>query len=685
MADTLRHTRSFGGGEVTREFFGRIDDPKYQTGLATCRNFIVLPHGPVANRPGSYFVREVKDSTKFTRLIPFAYSDEQTLVIEFGAGHFRFHTMGGTIIDLGVPYEIANTYAEDELNAVSFVQSGDIITLVHPNHPPRELKRLGAVSWTLTDIAFAPTILAPTAPAAVATPGATPGTPSTQEYVVTSIATDGIDESRQSAIASCSNNLYDDGAYNDISWVAAAGAVRYNVYKRSSGLFGYIGQTDQLTFRDDNIAADLGGTPPNASNPFVGVGNYPSAVSYFDQRRVFAATDNQPQRTWMTKTGTESNLDASLPTQDDDAISFRIAARDANRIRHLVPMNDLVMLTSSATWRVTSINTDALTPTSISARTQASAGANKAAPVLINSAMIYAAARGGHMRELGYSKDANGYTTGDISLRAPHLFDFYDITTLAFSSAPYPIVWSISTSGKLIGLTYVPEQQIGAFHQHDTINGVYESCCCVAEGSEDVLYTVVRRVIDGQSVRYIERSASRLFENQEDAFFVDCGATYDGAATDTISGLDWLEGQTVSILADGGVCPQQVVTGGTIELDEEASVIQIGLPITADIESLPMWLEIAGYGQGRPKNVASVYMRVYRSSGIFAGPTTDELTEAKQRSDEPYGTPPRLKSEEIEIVIKSAWSDDGVVFMRQVDPLPLMILSFTLDVAIGGG
>lgn len=685
MADTLTHTRSFAGGEVTREFFGRIDDGKYQTGLATCRNFIVLPHGPVANRAGTRFVREVKRSINFTRLLPFTYSDDQTLVIEFGEGYFRFHTQGGTVLNGGVPYEVAHTYAEAQLNAVQIVQSADVITLTHPAHPPRELRRLGATNWTLTTIAFSPTVTAPGSVAASAHAGATPGTPTQQEYAVTAVASDGIDESRASTSAFVSNNLYDDGAYNDITWGAVAGAARYNVFKRTAGLLGYIGQTDQLTFRDDNIAADLGRTPPIGSNPFNGAGNYPAAVSYFDQRRVFAATDTQPQRTWMTKTGTESNLDSSIPTLDDDAISFRIAARDANRIRHIVPMSDMILLTSAAAWRITSINTDALTPTSISARVQASAGANRTTPVTINNSMLYVAARGGHLRELGFSRDAGGYTTGDISLRAPHLFDNLDITSMAFASAPYPIVWSVSTSGKLIGLTYVPEQQVGAFHQHDTTNGVFESCATVAEGTEDALYVVVRRVIGGQSVRYIERMATRLFGAQNDAYFVDCGATYQGGPTSTVSGLTWLEGQKVSILADGSVRPQQVVTGGKVTLDDPASTVHVGLPIVADLETLPLSFEIAGYGHGRPKNVAAAYVQVYRSSGIFAGPTLDELTEAKQRSFEPYGAAPELKSEDVEIVVDGAWTDSGRVFIRQVDPLPLTVLSLTLDVALGGG
>ena len=73
MANIRTLQRSFAGGEISPEMFGRNDDAKYQAGLARCRNFIVKPQGPVENRPGLQFVREVKDSTKRTRLIPFTY------------------------------------------------------------------------------------------------------------------------------------------------------------------------------------------------------------------------------------------------------------------------------------------------------------------------------------------------------------------------------------------------------------------------------------------------------------------------------------------------------------------------------------------------------------------------------------------------------------------------------------
>lgn len=672
---------SFAGGEVSPEMFGRIDDTKSQTALAKCRNFIIKPQGPAENRAGFAFVRAVKDSTKRVRLIPFTYSTTQTMVIEVGAGYFRFHTLGATLLSAGAPYEISNPYAEADLFDLHYVQSADVLTITHPGYAPQELRRLGATSWTLTTPSFGSPLAAPTGQSA--TPNAV-DTTYNFSYVITAVSTDGFSESTPSAAATCTNNLFTSGRWNTIAWSAVAGAAMYKVYKLQGGMFGYIGQTAGLSMIDDNIAADASVTPPAYEAVFASSGNYPAAVSYFEQRRCFAGTTNQPQNIWMTRSGTESSMSYSLPVRDDDRIAFRVAAREANTIRHIVPLTQLLLLTSSAEWRVTSVNSDAITPSTISVRPQSYVGASNVQPVIINNTLIYGASRGGHMRELAYNWQASGFITGDLSLRAAHLFDSYDVTDMAYAKAPQPIVWFVSSSGKLLGLTYVPEQQVGAWHWHDT-DGVFESCATVAEGGEDRLYCVIRRTVNGSSVRYIERMASRQFVDQADAFFVDCGATYSGAPATTISGLTWLEGKTVSILADGAVCPQRTVVGGQITLDNAASKVQVGLPITADLQTLPLAAQIdSGFGQGRFKNVNKVWLRVYRSSGIFAGPSETELTEAKQRTTEAYGTAPALKSEEIPIMITPAWADSGQVFVRQSDPLPLTAVSLTAEVAIGG-
>lgn len=681
MANARTFARSFNGGEVTPEFYGRIDDPKYQVGLALCQNFVILPHGPAANNAGTEFVRAVKNSAKRTRLLPFTFSTTQTMVLEFGEGYFRFHTQGATLVDGVAPYEVANDYLENELFDVKFVQSADVLTLVHPLHPPRELRRLGALSWSLSEINFGTTVPAPSNITATATTATSPTSLRLYDYLVTGAI--GVQESALPLYATCTNNLDEAGASNFIEWDAAPGPVDYyNVYRRYAGVFAFIGQTDQLELTDEGILADVSRTPPRAQNPFLGTGNYPSAVTYFEQRRVFGGTLNAPQTEWLTRSGTESNLDTSIPSRDDDALSFRIAAREANSIIHLVPLQVLLTMTQAGEFRVG--DGSVLTPASLSVKPQSYVGSGPATPQIVNNNLVFAAARGGHIRELGFSNDAGGYITGDLSLRATHLFDGLQIVDMAQTKAPYPVVWAVSTNGKLLGMTYIPEQGVNAWHQHST-KGSYESVAVVAEGDEDAQYFIVKRTINGSVVRYVERRASRRFVERADAFFVDAGVRYVGPPISALSeGLAHLEGEEVAILADGAVLPRQTVTGGTLSLERPASKINIGIPITARIKTLPFAQEMQGYGQGRPKNVSEIWLRFFESGGVFAGPDFERLYETKMRRDEDLGDAPDLRTGEVSLKVSPTWSDDGALCIEQTDPLPVTLLSLSMEVAVAG-
>jgi hypothetical protein len=820
MTNTLLYTRSFAGGIISPDMYGRIDDIKYNTGVEVARNFLILPQGPAVNRAGTKFVAEVKDSTVRTRLIPFRYSLEQTMVIEAGEAYFRFHTYGATlqtdvstpapwdvataysvgdvvtksgsswycmaantgndpdtpanqygatpvitttwsltaaastsipsgyspttslptvavagakyyltittyetsgrwVVDgegypayiervtevikyegyTGVsvtspsgfwfelpgtdvtegPYEIPTPYAAADLFDLRFVQSADVLTITHPNYAPRELRRLGAQSWSLTEITFGSTLAAPTISSVTPTTGSAASDTQSYSYVATNVSDDQLDESNPSAVVSATNQLFDTGALNTITF---SGAARRNVYRLSGGIYGFIGQTETATMVDDNIAPDISRAPPQNQDPFAT--DWPAAVTYFEQRRAFGGTTLLPQTFWLTKSGTESNLDYSIPVRDNDAISIKIAARQANNILHMLPLGDLLVFTTSAVWRVTSVNSDALTPSSVSVRPQTFIGSTNVQPVSTGSAALYAAARGGHVRSLAFDFNAQSYISVDMSLRASHLFDYRSIVALDYAEAATPTVWAVSSDGSLLGMTLVPEQEVFAWHYHDTFQGEFESICVVGEGQFDVLYTIVKRTIGEATVRYIERLEPRYFPSLEESYFVDCGITYSGAATTTITGLDHLEGETVSILADGGVVSPREVVSGAVELDVAAELVHVGLPIAADCKTLPLAVDnLPAYGQGRQKNVNKAILRVNRSSGFLVGPNEDTLTPAKIRTTETYGTPPALQTGDVEVDLLPEWNDNGAVVIRQIYPVPLEISSLTLDVVFG--
>ena len=753
-------TRSFAAGEIAPELFGRLDLTKYQTGLATCRNFEVLPHGPVRNRPGFEYVNEVKFSAKKTVVRPFSFNTTQTYILEFGDAYVRIHTLGATLLsgtstnitgitqanpavvtsaahgyatgqwlflagiggmtrlnrwvkitvidgdhyslqDLGgnnidsttytaytaggtatPPLEVVSPFAEADLFDVHFTQSADVLSLVHPSYAPQELKRLSATSWTLSPIGFVPTIGTPAAPG-LAKAGT--GSSTNYTYVTTALAANTLEESLPSASSTIASDLTTAGNTITITPAAVSGAVRYNIYRLFNGLYGYIGQTDGSAFVDNNVSPDVSQTPAITNTPFGSASNYPGAVGYYEGRRVFAGTDTKPQGYWMTRSGTESNLSYSIPTRDDDTIQGNIIASEVNRVRHIVPLSVLVMLTSGGIWKVFPQNSDILTPASARPKQESNDGASNVSPILTGRSVLFAEDATSRVRELRYAISNNivVFEANDISIIAPHLFDGFTITDSAYVKAPHKIAYWVRSDGELLGLTHLPEQQVAAWHHHDTA-GTFESIAAVKEGTEFPLYAVVNRTIGARQVRYIERQHTRFFSQQADAFFVDAGVTYTGAATDTISGLWHLEGATISILADGGEHPTVTVTDGTITLERTASTIHMGLGYTSQLQTLPFTYETQAFGQGARKTPSEVWFRVKDSETVQAGPSFDKLREYPARSNENWDTPPALKTDELHLVIDSKWGTSAQVCVQQAKPLPLEILSMVISVAFGG-
>ncbi|RYF43843.1 MAG: hypothetical protein EOO27_44005, partial [Comamonadaceae bacterium] len=274
-------------------------------------------------------------------------------------------------------------------------------------------------------------------------------------YIVTSRDEVGIEESLGSSSVSTTNDLSVAGQYNTIRWPAVPGVRFYGVYRWVSGIYGFIGRAgEDCVFEDRNIIPDTTVTLPLQINPFQGSGNYPRAVSYHEQRRVFGGSINLPQSVWMTRSGTERNLGYSEPARDDDSVVLRVVSREANTIRHMVPANDLILLTSGGEWKVASGDGGAITPSTVSVKQQGYSGSSGAAPVVTNRTILFAEERGGHVRELQYSWQQQGYQTTDVSLLAPHLFDYHTVRQMAFSRAPTPMVWLVRNDGVLLGMTY---------------------------------------------------------------------------------------------------------------------------------------------------------------------------------------------------------------------------------------
>lgn len=769
MTTTIQ--RSFAGGEISPSLQARIDISKYQSGLSACRNFFVMRHGGARNRAGSEFAEEVKDSTKKVRLIEFIFNNEDSLVLEFGENYIRF-IKDGAYIKVGVAiYELATTYTEAEIAELNYVQIGDVVTIAHQNHPPADLKRLADNNWTLTDITFAPETTKPTFDSVS---GGTPSPGDTIRYAITAVDGDFGEESLPN-FSVTADTLVNAANPMTITINLVPGVDNYVIYKSKNGIDGFIGFFTGNTFVDNGVEPDLTENPPRARNPFDSVGNYPATVTYFQQRRVFANTINEPEKIWASKVGAFSNFSAGFPIREDDSITFTVAGRQVNEVKHLIDLNSLVIFTQGSEWSAAAPEAGPFTTTNINAQQHSYNGSSDLEPLLVNGTALYVQNRGTVIRDLRYSVEVNGYRGNDLSIYASHLFDENTIVDWAYQQIPHSNIWVVRDDGTLLGLTYVIEQNMLAWHRHDFDGGFVESVTTIPENNEDVIYVVVRRTINGVTKRYIERIADRTPKDVRDHHILDSHISYDGRntnilhtmtinestgweqseslsvvsstaffsaadvgneiqftdsdgmalriritaftsttaiigrahkdvpislqavavsnwvkAVDMLSGLDHLEGKDVSIYADGFVVAspnnesyvKKTVVGGEITLDDPYGVIYVGLPITADLETLNIDTLNSETLSDKKMLINQVHVSVEESRGLWAGvrePTGDDplecLDELKIREDENYDDPVDLETGVVKVNISGEYNNNGRVFIRQVDPVPLTVLA----------
>lgn len=728
--------RGFSAGELAPVLHARADNAKYVDGLRTCRNFMVLRHGAVANRAGFRFVSACKTNDANVRLQKYvADNPNESILVEVGSGYFRFFKNGAPITvdevtawsnatayevgDLaedggvnyyctaahtnqpppdddywyaldGDTYEIPTPYTTGGLIG-SWEQSGNVVVITHRLHDPRELIYFGDTYWVLQLADTVPTLAAPTG--VVLTP---PGAgPQTYAYQVTARKAETYEESLPSTAVSAAAVLAPTvAAPHTLTWTAIPAAAEYNIYcdPLGNGVFGYVGASTTNTFANPGTVPDFMVTPPLDRTPFVSAETRPHLATHYQQRRFYAQSISSPDGIEASRTGFYNNFGISSPLQDDDALSFRIAGNSNHPIRAMLGLKTLLVLTDGGGWTVGQPKTP-LTPSNLPTEQETYIGAAPdVRPVVVGNAVIYLQSRGVIMRDLQFDIQVEGLAGRDLTLFAAHLFDGHVIDDMDFALTPHSIVWAVRDDGTLLGLTYVREQEVWGWHRHDT-DGDFERVCTVPEATEDAVYVIVSRTIGSGLVRYIERLESREITNfDQNVFFVDSGLSYSGEPADSFSGLDHLEGKRVAIVADGSVITngvedvdedeQYIVTGGTVTLPAEASHVHVGLPIThAQIETL----DIDAHGtaiRDKAKRVGSVTVLLERSSRVFwSGPNaTDvlpyELSRLELPADEYTG--------QVELALESDWEKPGRILIWQKDPLPITVLGILPNLVVGG-
>ena len=675
----------FTSGVLSPGLWSRTDIKKYRSGAKQIVNGIPLAHGGITKRPGTYFIEEVPAAG---RLIPFKYSVVQTYVLAFFNYKMRIYKDGGVVVYpsghelAGQVVEIVSPYALSDLPSLAYMQSADTMFLAHPSYAPRTLTRTDHHVWTFAVIAFEPTIGAPSAPAI------TPKDFSDDEktidinYKISAISEEGEESYPSVKSTTMIPKSWTGGATVEITWASVTNAVKYNVYKNKRGYYGWIGtvsSTDGLKFIDDNIEPDAGDGPKEEKNPFKD-NNNPGVVGIFQQRMVFARSNSQPQTVWASQPGSLNNFSTSYPLKDDDSIEITMDSRQMNEVRALFPLKDsLLVLTSGAEWMMTpGRNSDAITPSATHIYPQSYWGCGTVSPVVAGNNLLMVQNSGKIIRDLYYTIAEDGYAGTEISILAEHLFSS-PVVAWSYQHEPYHTVYAIREDGVLLTLTYMREQEVYAWASHQS-DGAYLDVCSIQNGKNDTVYFLTRR-----NGRYLmEYQKMREYGDViEDAFYVDCGLTYNGSATDTVSGLEHLAGKTVDVLADGSAIKNLIVASdGTVKLPRQYQKIHVGLSYSTLIETLDP--EIDGANGLIKRTVRAILRFRETAGGGEVGPDKDSLVKMKFPLPDDYGNPPGLFSGDMNVALVGRHSGSASIMVKHDYPLPFTLLSQTSVIKVGG-
>lgn len=718
--------QSFNAGEFSPLMNSRTAYQKYASGLEICQNAIPMVEGAYMRRPGTRDIAGVKDHAKKVRIKRFEFSTVQAYMLEFGDQYIRFyrhqgqiqtsgvsawvtatsyavgalvtnggntyycktaHTSGATFAgdaaywyqQSGTIYEIPSPYLEADLPDLAFTQSADVLYIFHKNYAPRKLIRAGHTNWTLSQIEWIDgPYLDQNATGTTLTPSGTSGS-----VTITASAVTGINGG--SGFLST-----DIGRFVRISNPATGEAWGY-------AQITAVGSTTSVTATTGRNFSTANASSAWRLGAWSATTGYPGAAGFFQQRFVAAATTNQPQTIWFGQTGDFENQspDSPNPTggawdgtiQDDDAFDRTISADEVNGIVWLASLQRLILGTIGGEWVVTSEG-PILKPDDITLSRHTKIGSHTpASPVIVGNRVLFLQRAKRKIIELAYSFEDNAYRDADLSRLARHITTS-GVSRIAYAQEPHKLIFCVRTDGVMAVMSYNRAEDVvgwarwvtdGIFEDVDVIPGANGAGQVQDSSDRDEVWCVVKRTINGQTKRYIEMF-ERDFETgqaQEDAYYADSLLTYDGASTDTITGLGHLEGKSVAIWANGAKQSPRTVTSGSITLDAPATVVQIGLPYTHKGKTLKAEFGAqAGTAVGKVKRFHALTLILMNSHSMKYGNSESDLDEIDFRevSDAMDAAVP-LFSGEYKVDFDGDTESDPRIYWESDAPAPFTLLA----------
>lgn len=656
-------------GEITPLAHARRDIEMYQGAAAELKNWLVLREGGVRRRSGTRFRGTAKDADKDIRLIDFVFLSDQAYVMEFGDEYVRFWTSAGQIVDgLGDPYEIESPYDEAAIRKIQWATSGDTMYIAYRSmtQKSQKLVRLAHDNWEFQDVTFADGPYLPVNDVDNAvTPSTAPVTGSTSDLTFATV-----------------DNV-NGGAGFLATDVGRAIRVQFDG-KWSWGTITVVTSTNVITVAWED---GQGGTTASRSwrlGMFSDTTGYPGSVEIFNGRVVWGSTPTAPRALGYSYA---SLPEVFKPTDTDGTVtdahggSYDIIAGDEILWLQDAPRLQIGMSRAVFSLGAADINST-FGPRNIGAKSETREGVSSVRPVVVGPSSVHASRGDQAINDLLFDYSSNALVRPELSTVSEHLFSA-GVKELVFQQSPHRRLWTVLKNGGLVCTTVDRYEKVIGFSPHD-VSGEVVSAAVIPGSPKDELWLVVRREIDGEHVQYMETLDPDFLRMPiEDAFFADCGGTYEGVATNTISGITWLANTEVTILADGKVIPNQTVSGSgvlTIPNGKTATKIHFGVPLVATGKLLPVPVQGSdGSVAGRKLKLIGVDVDVYETKGlrIVSDRGASDLLRERPAATAQTGD---LQTGPHRLMTDGAWTSEGQFSFVADKPLPATIRAFNIHV-----
>lgn len=660
---------SFKFGEISPKMFSRADSELFFNGSKRMRNVLVTPQGGAERRFGLEFIADFtakENNSNNIRLAMFEHKDGSQYLFVFYPSKLAIYHQGSLVSTETMPYSAS------EISDIDFAQSADIFFVTHGNHKPVTIERTSAhAGWSVTTD---PEFTHP--PTAAFNQDIDDLTFNLYQQGTTNNIGSGDNKIGNTIDIKASSSIFDDDYIGGL-FFGAAGTVRFSSRVSNDTMRGEI---VKIFDPDSDAIHNSNPVPGNLvairETVFNANRGWPQKVTFFQNRLFFARTDAIPGGIWGSKfngfTATTLNFDDS-DTLDTNAISTILYGPKAVLIEHLVSYRSLVALTTQGVYSTSLLNDSPLTPTNIAfMNLQTADAAANVTPVVLENDLIFFDKGGRRVKGMTVAPRTNKYQSSTLSILSEHLIDqpsdaaVYQNSSTRDGNFLFVINSANDRDGECAVYQTSPELKVSSWTLLTT-SGAFRH---VASSGETVFF-LVERTIDNSTVLYIEQLS---FDRRTDAASHQTGL--NGATT--ITGLSHLEGETVKVIGDGAILPDETVSSGQIELDTEVDEVEVGLSYNPTIVSLPLFIPTSkGKNIFRPKSITAAYIDFVDSLGITVN---GDLLKDYDLGTYTLGSTPSPKTDVIEVMPMVGWDPRNEITVSQNDPLPFEIIGIALEV-----